>query len=329
MTMQTLDALSRLAARRFGSFADAAMSVLDLLESACPGGSIVLGQIDWDGGECRVIDARGEGVPRGTMIPLARGVPADASAGGEVLDTEFLNGLHKAAWESAALDAADGRVVGVLLAAGPGGAAPPAPVPQLLDVGARLLSYEWESISARAELRRLGELARDRASTDPVTGLPNRETLLNSIEREYELSQRGTVESYLVVCQVREREALIERHGEAMANLLLKDVAEVLGGAVRRTDHLAHVSPEGLCAVLVGCKGPDGALAFLGRFERSLERVAAGRPASLQLSYGIHRLAEAESPAQALEHAEESARSAPARLNGTAALGSAPSREGP
>ena len=82
----------------------------------------------------------------------------------------------------------------------------------------------------------------------------------------------------MVVCHLRDREALIERYGEAMTNLLLKDVAEVLGGAIRRTDYLARVSTDGLSAVLVGCKGPDGALAFLGRAERALERVTEGRP---------------------------------------------------
>ena len=63
MSTQILDALSRLAARRFGSFADAATDVLDLLESACPGGSLALGQVDWDEGTCRMIDARGDGDP--------------------------------------------------------------------------------------------------------------------------------------------------------------------------------------------------------------------------------------------------------------------------
>lgn len=325
MSSQILDALSRLAARRFGSFADAATSVLDLLESASPGGNLVLGQVDWDEGKCRVIDARGDAVPRGAVIPLARGVPSNGSASGELLDADSLAALSPANWVAAPLDAADGRVVGVMLAAGSDGDAATRDVAQLLLVGARLLSYEWESISSRAELRRLAELARDRASTDPVTGLPNRETLVASIEREHELSKRGAVETYLVVCHVREREALVERYGEAMANLLTKDVAEVLGGAIRRTDYLARVAPDGLSAVLVGCKGPDGALAFIGRFERSLERVAAGRPAALQLSYGIQRLAEAESPQEALELAELSARSAPARRNG-APLGAAPSR---
>jgi diguanylate cyclase (GGDEF)-like protein len=325
MSSQILDALSRLAARRFGSFADAATSVLDLLESAAPGGSLVLGQVDWDEGKCRVIDARGDAVARGAVIPLARGVPSDGSASGELLDSESLAALSPANWVVAPLDAADGRVVGVLLATGAGGDASTHDVAQLLLVGARLLSYEWESISSRAELRRLAELARDRESTDPITGLPNRETLVASIEREHELAKRGTVETYVVVCHVREREALVERYGEAMANLLMKDVAEVLSGAIRRTDYLARVAPDCLSAVLVGCKGPDGALAFLARFERSLERVAAGRPAALQLSYGIQRLAEADTPQQALELGETSARSAPARRNGTP-LGTAPSK---
>ena len=145
-----------------------------------PGGSLVLGQVDWDEGLCRVIDARGDGVPRGTEIPLAKGVPANGAAAGELLDAEALAALGPANWVAAPLDAADGSVVGVLLATGPDGQSPSREVAQLILVGARLLSYEWESISARAELRRLAEVARDRASTDPVTGLPNRETLLGS-----------------------------------------------------------------------------------------------------------------------------------------------------
>jgi diguanylate cyclase (GGDEF)-like protein len=325
MSTQPLDALSRLAARRFGSFADAASQVFDLLESACPGGNLVLGQIDWDEGECRVIDARGDGVPRGALIPLAPGVPVNGSVAAELLDASALEALGPANWVAAPLDAADGSVVGLLLATGPGGEAPSRALAQVIVVGARLLSYEWESISARAELRRLAERARDRASTDPVTGLPNRETLVSSIEREHELSKRGTVESYLVLCHLRDRDALAQRFGQAMANLLLKDVAEVLTGAIRRTDYLARVSEDGLSAVLVGCKGPDGALAFLGRFERSLERATASRPAAVQLSYGIQRLADADSPRQALELAEISAQSGPARRNGTP-LGTAPAK---
>src|SRR5919112_636948 len=118
MSNQILDALSRLAARRFGSFADAAMQVLDLIDSAAPGGNLVLGQIDWDEGKCRVIDSRGDAVPRGTMLPLGRGLPAGGSAEGDLLDGETLAALGCGDWIAAPLDAADGSVVGVLLATG-------------------------------------------------------------------------------------------------------------------------------------------------------------------------------------------------------------------
>lgn len=316
MALQVLDALSRLSAHRFGSFADAATSVLDLLHGAAPDGELVLAQIDWDAGECRVVDARGGSVSRGAVIALAAGLPEAASAVTELLDREALAALGPGAWIAAPLDSADGSIVGVLLASGRGGSAPSVAVAQLLLVAARLLSYEWESISTRAELRRLAELARDRDRTDPVTGLPDRSALLESIEREWELSQRGTVETYVVVCEVRERSAVVERLGEAAANLLLKDVAEVLGGGIRRTDYLARVSDDGLAAVLVGCKGADGARAFLARFESAFERAADARPATISLSYGIEPLAEAVSAAQAIELAETSARSAPARANG-------------
>ena len=289
MSIQILDALSRVASRRFGSFADAATAVLGLLESALPGGSLALGQIDWDEGECRVIDARGTGVPRGSVIPLARGAPATGSAAGDLLDGESLAALGAANWVAAPLDAADGSVVGVLLATGAEGAAPPRQIAQLLLVGAGC-----SPTSGRASRPERTPEARRGGARPCEHGPRHRAAQSRDAARGHRArvgSKRGTVESYVVVCHLRDRETLTERHGEAMTNLLLKDVAEVLSGAIRRTDYLARVSPDALSAVLVGCKGPDGALAFLGRAERALERVTEGRPANLQLSYGIQRLA--------------------------------------
>ena len=302
--------------RRLQSFADAANSTLDLLCGATPDGCVLLGQIDWDEGVCRVIDARGGGIERGLTIPLTAGVPAGSSSVGELLDREALAAVCAGSWVAAPLDAADGSVVGVLLATGVARGTPTRHLAQLLLVAARMLSYEWESISTRAELRRLSTLARDREHTDPVTGLSNRDALLTQLQREWQLSKRGTVESYVVVGRFQDRAEIASRHGDAMANLLLKDVAEVLGGGVRGTDHLGRVDEDGLCVVLVGCKGVDGAHAFLARVERALERVMAGRPASAQLAYGIQPLAGTESAREALELAEVAARSTPARWNG-------------
>ena len=126
-----------------------------------------------------------------------------------------------------------------------------------------------------------------------------------------------------MVCHLRDRETLTERHGEAMTNLLLKDVAEVLSGAIRRTDYLARVSPDALSAVLVGCKGPDGALAFLGRAERALERVPRVAPPTFSSRTASRGWPTRARRNEALELAEISARTSPARRNGTP-LGTGP-----
>ena len=135
-----------------------------------PGGNLVLGQVDWDAGECRVIDARGDGPPRGAVMALSRGEPETAGRRGadgprRARGARAANGSRRpwtpptAAWWG--------------FCSPPGLAYSPSPdVGPPMLVAARLLSYEWESISARAELRRLAERARDRANTDPVTGLP-------------------------------------------------------------------------------------------------------------------------------------------------------------
>jgi diguanylate cyclase (GGDEF)-like protein len=309
MTSSVLDALARTASRRFQSFSEAATSVLDLVHAAAPGERVALAQIDWEEGTCKMIDARGDdGSVRGVILPLAGVFPsANALDAGVLIDPAALGALGFRPCSAAPLDASDGSTVGLLLATGEGPHLP------LLPVAARLLSYEWESISTRAELRRLSELARDRERTDPVTGLANRRTMLEAVGREWELGRRGTVMSYLVVCRIAGREALRERGGSAAADLLLKDVSEVLSGGVRRTDHLGRVDDDLLAVVLVGCALQSGAQAFVARCERALAGVTAGRPAPIELAYGFQALAEAQSGEEALAIAEHGAREAEAR----------------
>jgi diguanylate cyclase (GGDEF)-like protein len=309
MTSSVLDALARTASRRFQSFSEAATSVLDLLHAASPGERVALAQIDWEEGTCRMIDARGDdGTVRGVILPLAGAFPsANGLDAGGLIDPAALASLGFGRCSAAPLDASDGSTVGLLLATGEG------PHLALLPVAARLLSYEWESISTRAELRRLSELARDRERTDPVTGLANRRTMLEAVGREWELGKRGTVMSYLVVCRIAGREALRERAGRAAADLLLKDVSEVLTGGVRRTDHLGRADDDLLAVVLVGCPVESGAQAFVARCERALAGVTAGRPAPIELAWGFQELAGAQSGEEALAIAEHAAREAKPR----------------
>ena len=73
---------------------------------------------------------------------------------------------------------------------------------ELLAVAGRLLTYEWETVKWRADLRRLNERLRDPERTDALTGLLNRTAFTEAVEREWRLAERGSSESYLLACRL-------------------------------------------------------------------------------------------------------------------------------
>ena len=103
---------------------------------------------------------------------------------------------------------------------------------------------------------------------------------------------------------------MTERHGAGLGELLLRDAAEVMEEAIRRTDHAGRLGEDVYGAVLVGCKGPAGADAFFERFRHALGRVTSERPATLEVAYAVLALGKAESPEEALRQIEKAARKA-------------------
>lgn len=309
-------ALVGLADRRFQSFSEAAESVLNALEEVIPG-TVMLGQFDLDEQICRVVEVRGKGVNgmrRGTTIPLA-GPPLAAVGEGsrnadegslDGLDGKHLLSLGVRTWLATPLEMSDGNVVGNLCAfetsSDPYGSDHAA----LLAVGARMLSYEWESVQRRAELRRLRDSNGDGPGTDPETGLPRHDAFLEQLEREWRLVERGTVQSVLVACRVG-IQPLEQVGSEAMKALVLRDAAEVLQATARNTDHVGRTGDATLAAVLIDCRN-DGARIFVQRFEAAVGRVTQARPVSLQLACGFQPLAGTTSATEALELADGAAR---------------------
>jgi diguanylate cyclase (GGDEF)-like protein len=309
-----ISALARVAERRFQSFSDAADSVLDVLEDALPAGKIVLGQLDREDGSYRVIDVRGhglEGIERGSVLPWVQGGGNGSNGAGlsssGMLDPDFLHSLAIKSYLAVPLETSDGSSLGTLCAVGTETGLFTQDHVELLTLSGRLLTYEWESVKYRAELRRLEEQLRDPERSDGVTGLPNRTSFVTALDREWRLSQRGTVASWILVCEVANLGSVRERYGEGMAELVLKDIAEVLNGTVRRTDHAGRVGKAQFGVVLVGCKGQAGAAAFFDRFKDALGRVMRARPVGVGVAYGALALEGAASPEQALELAEEAA----------------------
>jgi diguanylate cyclase (GGDEF)-like protein len=294
-------ALARLAGRQFHSFAGAAEVALGVLSEGLPAGKTVIAQPDRDDdGLFRVIDSYGDGIrglePRSTL-----------SAGNGKLDPALLRSLSVQSYLLAPLTVGGDRV-GILCAMSPATDVYTQAHADLLTVCSRLLSYEWERVRSRVELRRLSGAVRHAELSDPDTGLPNRAAFLDSLEREWRLAKRGTLESHLVLFELDDLPGIALKLGGPLATLLLKDAAEVLTGTLRQTDCVGRLGDTQLSAVLVGCKGETGVEAFEARFRSALAGLWDGRPAHPRVSCGSCPLAEASSPEAALQLAGERAR---------------------
>jgi diguanylate cyclase (GGDEF)-like protein len=296
-----LSALALLAERRFQSFSEAADGVLDLLEGELPPGSLLLGQVDSEEGELRLIDVRGD-------------AGATIQAGG-LLDPAALEQLAVRSYLAMPLQTHGSGAI-TLCALSPTTDLFTRSHLDLLAVAGRLLTYEWESVKWRADLRRLNERLRDPERTDALTGLLNRTAFIEALEHEWRLAERGSAESYLLACRLANLSDVVDRHGAGLGELLLRDSADVMEEAIRRTDHTGRLGDDVLGAVLVGCKGPEGADAFFERFKHALARVTSGRPATLEVAYAVLALGKCESPEEALRDIEKAARKATVAVAG-------------
>jgi diguanylate cyclase (GGDEF)-like protein len=311
--------LAQLCARRFTSLGDAVRSSLALLEQQLPSGRIVFAELNYNTDEYRVLDALGEGVEAlsaGARMPLresfcihmandaAPTLPGKASRDPvyKTLDLRKSAGIES--YVAAPLELADGTRVASVCAMSSAKDQYNEEHRELLTIAARLLAYEWEHVTREGELRRLSQLRRDAAS-DPLTGLQLREPFLEKLDREWHLTERGVTESYLLAVQPVGIDAVRATSGDAVADLLLKNCAEVISAAVRRSDIAGRVAGDVFGVILVGCKGIEGALAFRSRLEASFERAMSQRPEPVHLIAGIEKLGDADSPAEALQRAEE------------------------
>ena len=103
-----LSALARLAERRFTSFSEAADTVLDLLEAELPPGSVLLGQVDWDEGELRLIDVRGAAAGAARAGSTAAAGPQRERRGSGLLDPTALATLSVRSYLALPLETSSG-----------------------------------------------------------------------------------------------------------------------------------------------------------------------------------------------------------------------------
>jgi diguanylate cyclase (GGDEF)-like protein/PAS domain S-box-containing protein len=123
-----------------------------------------------------------------------------------------------------------------------------------------------------SERKRLEAELHSLATTDPLTGLPNRRHFLTRLEQEVARLQRyDGPGAALLMLDLDHFKAINDSHGHAAGDTVLKRFAGQVGASLRRTDQAGRLGGEEFAILLLG-NDLAGAVDFA---ERLRERVAA------------------------------------------------------
>ncbi len=302
-------------ARSFFDFSEATATVLDLLAKQLPDCAVFVAYHDNDAQLLRIVDFRGPktfGVHKGQTLALmarpgADSVPDPAPsilASAEIRNADSFIGIP--------LEMHDGSHFGTLCAVSSSAKRFHRDEVDLLTVLGRVIVNELDRETKEQELQRQNqdlaehaERLRTDAFTDPLTGVANRRGFERALAREWKLSRRGTIESYLVLIDLDGFKAVNDRFGHAAGDRVLYLCAQALQEAARGTDVVGRIGGDEFAAILVGCDSAEDAVGFRERAHQTLERYLKGEDARISFSAGHQSLSEASSPVRAMELADQ------------------------
>lgn len=302
-------------ARSFFDFGEATATVLDLLAKQLPDCAVFVAYHDAEAQLLRIVDFRGPdlfGVRRGqTLALLTRPGPDGAVdpapailASPDVKNADSFIGIP--------LQMHDGSHFGTLCAISNAAKRFHRNEVELLTVLGRVIVNELDRDNKeqalekkQADLVEHAERLRTDAFTDALTGVQNRRGFERALQREWKLSRRGTVESYLVLVDLDDFKAVNDRFGHAAGDRVLQLCAQALQEAARGTDVVGRIGGDEFAAVLVGCESADDAVGYRERAHLTLERYLKGEEARVNFSSGHQELAEAPSALRAMELADQ------------------------
>jgi diguanylate cyclase (GGDEF)-like protein len=152
-----------------------------------------------------------------------------------------------------------------------------------------------ELLRLRAERVAIVELA----YVDILTGLGNRRSFDLHLEREWALTLRDGIDSYVVVAQLDG----VGASGALPDDDVLLEFADALRAAARRSDVIARVSATSFAVLLLRCD-ERAAPAFMTRLREAIAERTWPVPGQISVRMGPSSLHAAMTAAAALEHAE-------------------------
>jgi len=144
-------------------------------------------------------------------------------------------------------------------------------------------------VRAALRTKQLQDLLITRAQIDPLTGLPNRRSLMERIQQEWARFQRHGGQLSLIMADVDHFKQVNDRYGHSIGDRLLQEVAQTIARQCRETDLPARFGGEEFAVVVPhepGCKAAN--LAERCRRQVADVRVATGSgPVGATASFGV------------------------------------------
>ncbi len=148
---------------------------------------------------------------------------------------------------------------------------------------------------AEDELRQL-------ASTDSLTGLPNRRHFIGQLEEELARVQRhDALRAAVLMLDLDHFKLINDRHGHATGDAVLQHFATLIGDGLRKIDSVGRIGGEEFAIILAGAD-TDAALSFAERLRLKVEQtplMQGGRPVPVTVSIGIAAMSAADVSADA------------------------------
>jgi diguanylate cyclase (GGDEF)-like protein len=125
------------------------------------------------------------------------------------------------------------------------------------------------------------------ATIDPLTGAYNRRTFHDIAERELARARRTGQPLSIIVVDLDHFRPINEEHGNRTGDEVLRKVAELIRGALRKEDMLVRYGGEEFLVMLPEVPGP-GAVVVAGRIRKAIEAEAiAVEGATLRLTVSV------------------------------------------
>lgn len=147
------------------------------------------------------------------------------------------------------------------------------------------------------------------AMTDLLTGLPNRRAGMLALEKSWSASQRTGQPVAVLMIDVDHFKSINDKHGHAVGDLVLQEVAKAIQAAARRHDSVSRIGGE---EFLLVCQDAEPKVALvvaerLRRMIKALQPSFGGTTVSITVSVGIATREVLFNNAEAMVHAADTA----------------------